>query len=116
MSFKDAKKFVNLTPHEVAVMVGDNIIRIPVSGKIVRLNSQCESFGEVLGIPVSRCIEGNPKGLPSPEKGTVFLVSSVVAKSVNREDVLCPDTSDDGAIRDGNGYIIAVKRLQQFVK
>jgi hypothetical protein len=105
----------NLTPHEVAVMVGDSIIRVPPSGRVVRLNSHCDACGEVMGIPVSTCVEGKPRNLPEPEEGVVYLVSSVVAKQVKRWDVLCPDTSEDGAIRDGNGYIVAVKRLQSFV-
>jgi hypothetical protein len=116
MKWKNVREFRNLTPHEVAVMVGDSIIRIPTSGKVVRLNSQCEKCGSILGVPVSKCKEGEPHGLPEPEDGVIYLVSSVVAKKVNRPDVLCPDTSDEGAIRDGNGYIIAVKQLQYFVK
>lgn len=115
MEWGGVKTLVNLTPHEVAIWINDSIKRIPPSGKVVRLNQHCEPCGCVQGIPVSICREGEPKGLPEPEEGTVFLVSSVVAKKVKREDVLCPDTSDDGAIRDGNGYIVAVKRLQCFL-
>ena len=114
MLWQDVKRLENLTPHECSVMVGDSIIRVPPSGKVVRLNSHCEPCGEVLGIPVAICKEGEPRGLPEPEDGTIYIVSSVVAKKVKRLDVLCPDTTDDGAIRDGNGYIIAVKRFQLF--
>jgi hypothetical protein len=105
----------NLTPHEIAVMSDDKMKRIPPSGKIVRITSNCEPCGELDGMPVVLCTEGVPRGLPEPKQGTVYIVSSVVAKSVMRQDVLSPDTSDDGVIRDGNGYIVAVKRLQVFV-
>ena len=114
--WENVDKIVNLTPHEVALWMGDDSIRkIPPTGKVVRLSQHCEPSGYVDGIPVSICREGEPRGLPEPEEGTIFLVSSVVAKKVKRNDVLSPDTSDDGAIRDGNGYIVAVKRLQCFL-
>lgn len=113
--FYGQKTIVNLTPHEVACLTNDTMIRIPPSGKVVRVNSQCESFGSLNGIPVVKCVESVPIGIPAPVDGKVYLVSSVVAKAVKRNDVLSPDTSDDGVIRDGNGYIIGVKRLQCFV-
>ena len=107
-------EIVNLTPHEISVMVGDTMKRLPPSGKVVRISSQCEPCGELNGMPVVRCYEGEPRGMPEPKEGTVYLVSSVVAKAIKRKDVLAPDTSDEGVIRDGSGYIMAVKRLQVF--
>jgi len=119
MDWSTVNKFVNLTPHELAFWVknpdnSEKIIRIPKGDAVVRLNSNCEYAGCALGIPVVKCKEGEPRNLPPPEDGVVYIVSSVVAKKVCREDVLCPDTSDEGAIRDGTGMIIAVKRLQNF--
>lgn len=115
--WEHVKKMVNLTPHEIAIwMDNDTIRKIPPSGKVVRLNQNCHASGTIDGIPVTSCVEYDPKGIPEPEEGTVYLVSSVVAKKVKRPDVLSPDTSDDGAIRDGNGYIVAVKRLQCFAE
>lgn len=105
---------LNLTPHEVAIHLGDTIRRIPPSGNVVRLNSHCQPCGECDGIPVAICNEGEPKGLPEPVDGTVYIVSSMVAKKVKRLDVLCPDTSESGVIRDGKGYIVGVTRLQLF--
>ena len=107
-------KIINLTPHEVAIHLGDAIRRIPPSGNVVRLNSHCQPCGECDGIPVAICKEGEPKGLPEPVDGTVYIVSSMVAKKVKRLDVLCPDTSDEGVIRDGKGYIVGVTQLQLF--
>jgi hypothetical protein len=84
-------------------------------GLISRLNSRCESIGDALGIPVVLCTEGEPTNLPEPEDGVGLIVSSVVAKRMKgREDVFCPDTSDEGVVRDGRGSIIAVTRLQKF--
>ena len=114
MRWQKVKEIVNLTPHEVSVMVGDTLKRIPPSGQVVRVTTRCEKCGEIDGMPVVRCHEGEPRGMPEPAEGTVFIVSSVVAKALKRKDVLSPDTSDDGVLRDGNGYIIGVKRLQVF--
>ena len=107
-------EIINLTPHEIAVLCGDTMKRIPTSNKVVRVSVHCEPCGTLMGMPVVSCVEGMIKGLPEPKEGTVYLVSSVVAKILNRQDVLSPDTSDEGSIRDGNGRIIAVKRLQSF--
>lgn len=96
-------------------MVGDSIIRIPTSGKVVRVKSMCEAAGFANGIPFSICKDEGVVGMPKPKDGVSYIVSSVVAKALKRSDVYCPDTSDDGVIRDGCGFIVAVKRLQQFV-
>lgn len=114
MDFSHVKTFDNRTPHVVAFLVKDSFIRIPPSGDVVRVIQRCEPIGEVLGIPVSICSDGEVRGLPEPEEGVVIIVSSVVARTVKREDVMSPDTSDEGAIRDGQGNILGVKRLQMF--
>jgi len=114
MNWQGINRVINLTPHECSIHIGDTIRRIPPSGNVVRLNSHCQPCGECDGIPVDICTEGEPKGLPEPVKGTVYIVSSMVAKKVKRKDVLCPDTSDKGVIRDGGGYIVGVYRLQLF--
>ena len=114
MNWQGINRVINLTPHECSIHIGDTIRRIPPSGNVVRLNSHCQACGECDGIPVVICKEGEPKGLPEPQDGVVYVVSSMVAKKVKRLDVLCPDTSDEGVIRDGKGYIIGVKQLQLF--
>jgi hypothetical protein len=108
-------EIINLTPHEISVMVGDTMKRIPASGNVVRMSSRCERCGDINGMQIVRVNDGETRGMPEPKDGTVYIVSSVVAKTLRRKDVLSPDTSDDGVIRDGNGYIIGVKRLQVFV-
>jgi hypothetical protein len=114
MDLRRVKSFRNMTPHVVAFLVGDTFIKVEPSGDVVRVNQQCEPIGNVLGIPVSVCTDGEIRGLPEPKEGVVIIVSSVVAKLARRADVLSPDTSDDGAIRNGKGDIIGVRRLQMF--
>lgn len=116
MDFKGVNKVLNLTPHECCVMMNDTFKRYPTSGNVVRLKSKCRPCGFVDGVPVHSCIEGEPMGLPEPEEGTIYIVSSVVAKKVKRKDVVCPDTSDDGVIKDGSGRIVAVRRFQCFLE
>ena len=43
-----------------------------------------------------------------------FIVSSIVAQHVSREDVLAPDTSPDSVVRDEKGRILGVRRFQVF--
>jgi len=113
--FEQVTELVNLTPHVVNVWMGTEVRIIPPSGNVARIQIQSEDSGKVCGIPVVRSTDIRVLGLPRPKEDTVYLVSSVVAKSVRRPDVLSPDTTDDGVIRDGaTGRITAVKRLQVF--
>jgi len=55
---------------------------------------------------------GEIEGLPDPQPGVVYIVSMVVrqaAQAQGRTDVVSPDTSPQGAIRDEQGRIIAVR-------
>jgi len=113
--FEDVTEILNLTPHIINCWLGSEVRIIPTSGKVARIRIQSKNCGTVMGVPVVMSTDGDVVGLPAPKKGVVYLVSSVVAKSVKRPDVLSPDTTDDGVIRDGaTGLITAVKRLQCF--
>jgi len=115
--FESVEDAVNLTPHEINVWVKDGqttVIDIPPSGNVARLHLTTKPVGKVFGIPVVRSIGRKIVGLPAPKKGVVYLVSSVIAREARRPDVLCPDTTEDGVIRDGSGNIKAVTRFQVF--
>lgn len=113
--FENVEEIVNLTPHIINVWMGSEVRIIPTSGSVARIRIQSKNCGTVMGVPVVLSTDGSVVGLPAPKRGVVYLVSSVVAKSVRRPDVLSPDTTDDGVIRDGaTGMITAVKRLQCF--
>jgi hypothetical protein len=114
--FENVTEVRNLTPHTITIWLGGGMLRvIPPTGNVARIRIQSKEVGKVSGIPVVHSTDKQVLGLPTPKKGVVFLVSSVVAKSVRRPDVLSPDTTDDGVIRDGaTGEITAVKRLQVF--
>jgi len=60
-------------------------------------------------VPVEEQTFGEIQGLPAPEEGVYYVVSTLVltaAKAAGRQDVLAPDTAH--AIRDAEGKIIGV--------
>jgi hypothetical protein len=109
-------KVVNLTPHEVNI----NGVTFPPSGTVARVATvqtdvEALVFGEHT-FPVVHNTYGEVQGLPDPEPGTVYLVSTLVlaaleAQGIYRDDVFAPDTSPQGAIRGPDGQIKGVKRL-----
>ncbi len=110
------KRIVNLTPHEVNI----NGVAVPPSGTVARVATVQRDVGTVVfgetTIPVVQNTYGAVEGLPGPEPGTVYLVSSLVlgaleAQGIYREDVFAPDTGPQGAIRGPDGQIRGVKRL-----
>ncbi|GIV86608.1 MAG: hypothetical protein KatS3mg054_0637 [Chloroflexus sp.] len=106
--------FVNLTPHTITIVHNDAKIEIPPSGNVARVTSSMEVVGEINGIPVSRATYGSVEGLPAPQDGTVYIVSSLVLSALagSRPDVVAPDTSPTGAVRDEAGRIVGVRGFQ----
>ena len=106
-------ELVNLTPHPITIQPsGVPPVTIPVSGRIARLDSAQEIDSSVAGVPIVTTRFGQVIGLPEPEPGKLYIVSSLVAQHVRRPDVVAPDTGPT-AIREG-GQIVAVTRLQRF--
>jgi len=106
-------ELINLTPHPITIQpTGAQPITIPVSGRIARLDSSQETDASVVGVPVVTTRFGRVIGLPNPEPGKVYIVSSLVAQHVRRPDVLAPDTGPTAIRQDGQ--IVAVTRLQRF--
>ena len=122
MDYSKTSTVINLTAHSVRFCIvegkGKRIIEIPPSGKIARLRISSTPLGEVphegSNMPVVLSGNNGVINVPEPKEGTIYIVSSVVAKALLREDVLSPDTTDDGVLRDGQGNVYAVKRLQCF--
>jgi hypothetical protein len=102
-------KIVNLTPHAITIVSenGDILRKIEPSGMLARCSVRTECVGEMDGIPVTTSVFGQVEGLPEPEEGTIYIVSSLVAQRVNRDDVFIPNES----VRDEQGRIIGCKSL-----
>ncbi len=119
-------RFVNLTPHPITLIgeLGDVTIQpepVParVETKTVQsrvldtYNNTCPQAGyafSATGFPVRRVEYGAITGLPDPQPGMVYIVSTVVAQAAKRPDVLYPDTGSD-CERDERGQVRAVRAL-----
>lgn len=104
---------VNLTPHTINIINGDQNVAIPPSGAIARVSSSTEQVGEVevtgMSIPVTVSKFGDVVGLPEPTEGTIFVVSGMVAGQVSREDVFSPGEQ----VRNSDGVVIGCKTLSR---
>ncbi len=109
--------FVNLCKHSVTV----GGVVVPPSGEEARVDTETVQTREVMGVPVQVKSWGTVVGLPAPVAGTCFLVSGVVLSALKEQgcrrlDVLAPATSPkDGVLRDGNGQVAGVTRLDGLV-
>jgi hypothetical protein len=110
---------VNLTPHTITVILdGGDRLEIPPSGIVSRVNTAAR-FAESIGpIAVVRTEFTEVSGLPEPRAGVVYIGSSLTAQyaaRLGRRDVTAPDTGPT-AVRDEEGRIVAVRRLQTFAE
>jgi hypothetical protein len=99
------ERVVNLTPH--AIHVGDRTI--PPSGAVARVSTASVAVGKHDGIPIVRTNYGQVEGLPEPEEGTLYVVSSLVR-------LACPDRADLASpallVRDQEGRVIGCGALE----
>jgi len=110
-------ELVNLTPHTITIMGESGEVKAEIypSGQIARVKVEQAIIGKIDDIPVVKTVFSEVEGLPEPRLGTIFIVSSMVAQAVpHREDVVAPDTSPNGAVRDSEGKIVGVKRFQRW--
>lgn len=110
-------RLINLTPHPITI-VNDNCEQIalyPPSGTVVRAGSTQSECGMVDGIPLVETVFDLIDELPEPQEGTAYIVSWLVITNLPypRYDFVAPDTGPDSAVRDEDGRIIAVRRLQR---
>lgn len=102
--------FVNLTPHTIVVNTAKSVVSIPPSGELARVKQVFNNVGDDADLVKTVTSSfGDIEGLPEPQKGTIFLVSSIVASATDRTDIAIPNTMD--AVRDDEGRIQSVKSL-----
>lgn len=106
-------ELVNLTPHDLNVYSKGKVHKTyPSSGNVARVATKSVKVGEIDGIPVYEQTYGKIEGLPKPQKGVFYIGSLIVreaAKQQGRKDVISPDTSPEGAVRDNEGRIIGTR-------
>ena len=106
---KRAEKLVNLTPHEINVVIplGDDIA-IPPSGVVARVAVVATMVDNFCGVPIYGNSTGEVIGLPDPREGTCFIVSKMVVDAdTGRADLLSPGK----LIRDEKGRVIGCEGL-----
>jgi hypothetical protein len=107
--------FVNLTPHDITIIrEGKESLNIKASGTVARAEQRREQVGTVDGVPVNHVVYGKTIGLPAPQDGVAYIVSSLTAQAVkatepSRRDVYITDD----AVRDTDGHIIGCRALAQ---
>jgi len=105
------ERVLNLTPHQLGYVVDDHIKRLVQSAGALRARHEEKVVGSCLGLPVVHRYAWEVDGVPRRRKGVYYVTSSRVAEILDRADILCPDTSDDGnPLRDGKGRVVAVRR------
>lgn len=115
-------KLVNLTPHEIRLVRPAHLVllkahpevvfRIPPARQVARVAVRREDAGHIdaggVPIPLARTRYGEIEGLPSPQPGTLYIVSSLVAAAArDRTDLLIPDE----LVRDEQGKVVGARGL-----
>ncbi len=116
----------NFTPHPVVIFTPDGkdkLAEIQSSGtarveeEIIQSGvlDRFENTGLAAGVEVVEKRYKAVVGLPAPVDGVQYIISVIVAAALkgSRADCLVPDTGPDSAVRDKEGKIAGVKRLQK---
>ena len=112
MDTKEDIKIVNLTPHPIVIINGEDSIKIEPSGELAR----CQTTRKVVGtlsingidVPATKTEFGEVVGLPEPKENVAYIVSALVAQACpTRSDLCIPDDS----VRDNEGKIIGCRAL-----
>lgn len=111
-------KLVNLTPHAINLIVpdgngGETLIVVPPSGAVARCAvtrrvAYLIETPEGFKIPVNHTSFGEVEGLPDPEPGVAYIVSTLVAQAAReRSDIYVVDDT----VRDEAGRIVGARAL-----
>lgn len=101
---------VNLTPHAITFVnsEGNTLRVVEPSGQLARVSARTVTGDWIDDIPVTTTEFGEVEGLPAPQEGTIYIVSSLVAQRCkDRLDVFIPNES----VRDSEGRIVGCKSL-----
>ena len=100
---------VNMTPHALNIVIDDEVtVTIEPSGVVPRVSTKIVKVAD--GIVTTKL--GDVEGLPEVIPGKLLIVSALVKSAAsNRDDLVGPDTSPTGAIRDDLGRIIGVRGI-----
>lgn len=110
---------VNLTQQDIDIMgdYGRVLMHLPATRQVAKIYFDRDEVVRLRGgkIPVTKVSPNKITGVPEPDDGVYYIVSSVIAQHLKRPDVFSPDTAPGGAVRDrSSGKIIGVRGLQAW--
>lgn len=92
--------YVNLTPHELNVIMDDGeIVNIPPSGIKATCDTSTTPVRRIGGATGYRRSYGAVHGIPDPQDGMIYVTSGPAAEAAHRFDVVSPGDQvqlDDG--------------------
>lgn len=105
----------NLTPHDVVVLAETGAVIFVAEAAPARISTTTRTLGTLTttegSVPLVEIGSGEPVGLPEPQPGTWFIVSSQVASRLpHRDDLLVPT----GLVRDADGAVSACRSLGRY--
>lgn len=112
------EKIVNLTGNDITI-VGNYqqiVATIPRGNKQATIRFEREVIRQINGrVPLVRIPDEmiSIEGVPDPEPGVLYVVSSIIAQNLRRPDVVSPDTAPGGIVK-VNGRLIGVRGLQSW--
>ena len=109
---------VNLTPHDITVVMADTdeTFTISPSGVIARCQTEYTTVAQVVAggdtFNIRERYFNDPQDLPDPVEGTLYIVSRIVAEACadSRDDLLMVD----GTIRDALGRIVGCEAFARW--
>lgn len=105
-------EIINLTPHSINIMLGEESIILPPSGKVARCKEVSQQVGTLENkVPIVKKVFGEVYDLPDPQEGVIYVVSALVAQAAKRNDVLCPGDP----VRDAEGKIVGCQSLCKVI-
>ncbi len=113
---EEIRELINLTPHEITLLVDGVKIIFPSKGEARLTPPQRKKIGEItiedVKIPVFRNeFSNNVIGLPAPKKGVGYIVSRLVAETIkDRDDLFIVDAT----VRDDKGRVIGATALAKI--
>ena len=98
---------VNLTPHDIHLYRGNELVETVKSCGAARVSVRSEKVGEINGYPISKNFYGEIIGLPEPQPGIFYVVSALVAQAAagRRTDLLVVNDT----VRDKEGRIVGCR-------
>jgi hypothetical protein len=96
-------KFVNLTPHDITVIVDGKTIVFPKTDKVARCKTATTHVNNIDGIPIYATRFGDVMDLPPMEENKMFIVSALVKdREYTRQDLVSPGN----LIRNADGVVV----------